>query len=146
MRLKKVVMTALVGCAGFVVMAASGLAEQATEKAKPAMAEQAKPAPEMAQKCQAMMAERDKMMAEMKAADLRLDDLVAKMNSAPGPDKATATAAVVNELVTQRRTMRDGMQKGQQAMLGHMMAHMQTGKDSMAMCPMMKMKHEGDTK
>ena len=40
-----------------------------------------------------------------------------------------------------RRTMRDGMVKMRQ----DMMAHMQAGKDSMAMCPMMKqmgdMKH-----
>jgi hypothetical protein len=81
----------------------------------------------------------------MKAADQRLDDLVGKMNAASGTDKADATAAVVNEMVTQRRTMRDGMMKMQQGMMAHMMGHMQAGKDSMAMCPMMKqmggMKH-----
>jgi hypothetical protein len=48
-------------------------------------------------------------------------------------------------MVAQRRAMRDGMAKTQQGMMGHMMEHMQTGKDSMAMCPMMKqmgeMKH-----
>jgi hypothetical protein len=56
-----------------------------------------------------------------------------------------ATAAVVNEMVTQRRMMRDGMMKRQHEMMAHMMRHMQAGKDSMAMCPMMKqmggMKH-----
>jgi hypothetical protein len=34
--------------------------------------------------------------------------------------------------------MRDGMMKMQHGMMGHMMEHMQAGKDSMAMCPMMK--------
>ena len=92
----------------------------------------------MAAKCQAMMAEREQMMTDMKAADQRLDDLVAKMNAASGTEKTAATAAVVTEMVTQRRTMRDGMMKMQHDMMGHMMEHMQAGKDSMAMCPMMK--------
>jgi hypothetical protein len=102
-------------------------------------------AADMAAKCQAMMADHEKMMAEMQAADQRLDDLVGKMNAASGMEKADATAAVVTEMVTQRRTMRDGMTKMQDAMMAHMMEHMQAGKDSMAMCPMMKqmgaMKH-----
>ena len=84
-------------------------------------------------------------MAELKAADARLDDLVGKMNAASAAEKAAATAAVVNEMVTQRRSMRDGMMKRQHAMMAHMMGHMNAGKDSMAMCPMMKqmggMKH-----
>ena len=91
------------------------------------------------------MADRDKMMTEMKAADQRLDDLVAKMNAASGMEKAEATAVVVNEMIAQRKAMQDGMMKMQQGMMGHMMEHMQAGKDSMAMCPMMKpmggMKH-----
>lgn len=70
---------------------------------------------------------------------------VAKMNTASGMEKMAATATVVTEMVTQRRTMRDGMMKMQQGMMGHMMEHMQAGKDSMASCPMMKqmsdMKH-----
>ena len=92
----------------------------------------------MAAKCQAMMADHEKMMTEMKAADQRLDELVGTMNAASGTEKADATAAVVNEMVTQRRTMRDGMMKMEGEMMGHMMEHMQAGKDSMAMCPMMK--------
>jgi len=84
------------------------------------------------------MADQEKMTTEMKAADQRLDSLVGKMNLASGTEKADATAAVVNEMVTQRGTMRDGMMKMQHGMMGHMMEHMQAGKDSMAMCPMMK--------
>ena len=67
------------------------------------------------------------------------------MNTAAGMEKMAATANVVTEMVTERRTMRDGMMKMQHGMMGHMMEHMQAGKDSMAMCPMMKqmggMKH-----
>jgi hypothetical protein len=78
------------------------------------------------------------MMTAMKAADQRLDDLVAKMNTAAGMEKMTATANVVSEMVTERRTMRDGMMKMQEGMMSHMMEHMQAGSGSMAMCPMMK--------
>ena len=94
---------------------------------------------DMAAKCQAMMAEREKMMAEMKAADQRLDGLVATMNAASGVAKADATAAVVSEMVTQDRAMRDGMMKMQDEMMAHMMEHMQAGEESMATCPMMNM-------
>jgi hypothetical protein len=53
-------------------------------------------------------------------------------------EKMTATAAVVTEMVTQRRTMREGMMTRQEGMMSHMMEHMQAGAASMAMCPMME--------
>lgn len=149
MRLNRFVTAILAGCAGMLISAVPSLAGQmpqgppnaATAKAKP----QTRMAAGMTAKCQAMMADHEKMMTEMKAADQRLDDLVGKMNAASGTEKADATAAVVNEMVTQRRTMRNGMMKMEAGMMGHMMEHMQAGKDSMAMCPMMKqmggMKH-----
>jgi len=143
MRARRIVTAVLVGCAAIVLSAASGLAAQTPQKPHHAATTKAQAPSDMEAKCQAMMAEGDKMTADMKAADQRLDDLVAKMNAASGADKATATAAVVTEMVTQRRTMREGMMTMQHDMMGHMMAHMQAGKDSMAMCPMMKM---GDMK
>jgi hypothetical protein len=99
----------------------------------------AKPATDMSAKCKAMMGEHEKMMADLKAADQRLDGLVAKMTAASGQAKVDATAAVVTEIVAQRRTMREGMMKMQHGMMSHMMEHMQAGPQSMAMCPMMKM-------
>ena len=92
----------------------------------------------MAAKCQAMMAEHEKMMADMKAADQRLDGLVTTMNTASGAEKMAAIATVVTEMVTQERTRRDGMMKMQHVMMSHMMEHMQAGNESMAGCPMMK--------
>lgn len=149
MRLTRLV-TAIVAVGAAVVMSASpgaagqmaqGTGHPATAKAKP----QAGMAAVMPARCQAMMADHEKMMTEMKAADGRLDDLVAKMNAAPDTEKAPATAAVVSEIVAQRRTMRDGMMQMEHGMMGHMMDHMQAGKDAMAACPMMKqmggMKH-----
>jgi len=147
MRFNRLVAGVMVGCAAVVISAMPGFAGQTPEAAK----QTAKATPQsgmaagMAAKCKAMMADQEKMMTEMKGADQRLDDLVGKMNAASGPAKADATAAVVNELVNQRRTMRDGMMRVQHGMMAHMMEHMQAGKDSMAMCPMMKqmggMKH-----
>lgn len=99
----------------------------------------ATPPADMAARCKAVMAEHEKMMAELKAADQRLDDLVTKMNAASGEAKVDATAATVTEMVTQRQTMRDRMMTMHGNLMGHMMEHMQAGPQSMAMCPMMKM-------
>jgi hypothetical protein len=146
MRLNRFVTAIVAGCAAVLISAMPGLAGQTPHAGTTAKAKaQAGMAADMAAKCQAMMADQEKMMTEMKAADQRLDDLVGKMNAAAGMEKADAAAAVINEMVTQRRTLRDGMMKMQHGMMGHMMEHMQAGKDSMPMCPMMKqmggMKH-----
>ncbi len=147
MTLKAIVRAAAVSCAALVIAASASLAAQTTAQppqAPQTMTHPMTPQPAMAAKCQAMMAEHDKMMAGMKTADQRLDGLVAKMNAASGAEKTTATAVVVTEMVAQRATMRDGMMKMQEGMMTHMMEHMQEGKDSLAMCPMMK--HKGDAR
>lgn len=90
-----------------------------------------------------MMAHHKEMMAKMEAMDARLDSLVKGMNAATGSKKADAVAAVINELVAQRKQMREQMMAMQPEMMKHMMAHMRMGmmkgmEDSMATCPMMK--------
>ena len=145
MTVRKVRAAMMAGCAALVISAGSGLAAQTPQAHQHAATDKTKPATGMEAKCQAMMAEHEKMMTDMKAADLRLDGLVATMNAASGTDKTAATTTVVTEMVAQDRAMRDGMAKMQHSGMVHMMEHMQAGKDSMAMCPMMKqmggMKH-----
>jgi hypothetical protein len=90
-----------------------------------------------------MMAHHKEMMAKMEAADARLDELVKAMNAATGSRKTNAVAAVVNELVAQRKQMRDQMMAMQPEMMTHMMGHMRMGmmkcmEESMTKCPMMK--------
>jgi hypothetical protein len=126
------------GCAVVAMSSMPGLAGQGSQKPKPMAMAKTTPESGMAAKCQAMLVDQEQMLTEMKIADERLDALVSKMNGASGTDKADATAAVVTEMVTQRRTMRDGAMKMQHEMMTHMTEHMQAGKDSMAMCPMMK--------
>ena len=109
--------------------------QQPPEHQQPATKSQS----DMSAKCKEMMAQHDKMMAEMKSADQRLDGLVAKMNAASGQEKIDATAAVVTELIAQRQTMRERMMSMHHSMMGHMAEHIQAGPQSMAMCPMMKM-------
>ena len=138
MRVNRVLTAMVAGCAVVLMSAVPGLAAQTPQEHQHAATDQVKPASGMEAKCQAMMTEREKMMTAMKAADQRLDDLVAKMNTAAGMEKMVPTADVVTEMVTQRRTMRDGMMKTQDGMMSHMMEHMQVGSGSMAMCPMMK--------
>ena len=138
MRMKRIVTGMLAGCAAVAISAAPGLAAQTPPAHQHAAAAKAKPDSAMDAKCQAMMAEHEKMMADTKAADQRLDGLVAKMTAASGQAKVDATSAAVAEIVAQRAMMRDGMMKMQEGMMAHMMEHMQAGKESMAMCPMMK--------
>jgi predicted transcriptional regulator len=118
-----------------VLIAASADAQDPRSKAQ-----QPPHAAGMAEKCTAMMAQHEKMMAEMKAADERLDQLVARMKAESGDARVDAIAAVVAEIVAQRRAMRDRMMSMHETMMGHMMEHMQAGPESMATCPMMKMR------
>ena len=67
---------------------------------------------------QAMMKMHEQMMAEMKAADAKLDALVKDMNSATGEAKVIAMAAVVNELVQQHKAMHGRMGEMHQQMMG----------------------------
>lgn len=138
MSVKRIVTAIVAGCAAVVISAVPGIAAQTPPAHQHPAAAKAKPAPAMEAKCQAMMAEHEKMMADTKAADQRLDGLIATMNTTSGGEKMAATAAAVTEKVTQDRTLRDGMMKMQHDMMGHMMEHMQAGKESMASCPMMK--------
>ena len=70
-----------------------------------------------------MMAYHQKMMADMKASQKRLDDLVAAMNQATGDDKVDKLAAVVTELVAQQREMCGRMMSGNMTMPMSMMQH-----------------------
>lgn len=103
----------------------------------------------------AMMAERQKMMANMRAMDQKLNDLIAKIDSARGDDaKIEAIAAVVKQLVAQRTQMHSQMEGMQTRMMNHMTQHMMSmqggmmsmmnnrgqagAMPSMSNCPMMK--------
>ena len=52
------------------------------------------------------------MMADMKASQMKLDELVAAMNQATGDDKVDKLAAVVTDLVAQHREMCGRMMSG----------------------------------
>lgn len=94
---------------------------------------------DMKAECQAMMAKKQEMHDQMKAKDAALDKLVAEMNAAKGDAMAKSMAAVINELVAQRKASHSMMMDMQPAMMGHMMQHgdMQGSKGAME-CPMMK--------
>jgi hypothetical protein len=102
MRLNRFVTGMVVSCAAVMISAIPSFAGQMQMPQQPqdAATAKAKPQPGMAAKCQAIMAHREKMMTEMKAADQRIDDLVTKMNTGSGMAKVAATAAVVSEMVT----------------------------------------------
>ena len=67
---------------------------------------------------QNMMKMHQQMMAEMTAADAKLDALVKDMNAATGDAKVTALAVVVSELVQQHKAMHEHMGHMHQEMIG----------------------------
>jgi hypothetical protein len=63
---------------------------------------------------QMAMADCQKMMADMKAGQEKLDDLIAKMNAATGQQKIDQMAAVLTELIARQKAMHAHMM-----MMGH---------------------------
>ena len=123
----------------------ASLAQQNQPKAgtQPNAAQSGMMTGKMADQCKQMMAMHNRMMADRKAMDEALDRKVAAMNSATGSAKVDAMAAVINEMVAQRKQMMSKMSGMQEQMMAHMAEHMaQSGnaamRQSMAQCPMMK--------
>lgn len=75
-------------------------------------------APEQPTGMPAMMRMHEQMMAEMKAADARLDALVTEMNAATGNAKVAAIASLVNELAAQHKAMHERMGRMHQQTMG----------------------------
>jgi hypothetical protein len=88
--------------------------------------------------CKEMMAKPVQMMADMKAIDTELDHKVAAMNEATGGSRVEAMAAVINELVSQRKAMQAKMIAMHSGMTDHMGGATSPQQDSMSECPMMK--------
>jgi hypothetical protein len=96
-------------CAAILV---SGVAQRSSP-----LAAQDPPA-QQSQRMQDMMKMHEQMMADMKAADAKLDALVKEMNAASGNARVDAMAAVVAELVRQNRSMHEHMVQMHQQMMG----------------------------
>jgi len=104
----------LVAIAGFGSSARLlGASEQATPSLQSGQPSQA----EMAE----MMKQHQQMMADMKAGDAKLDELVTTMNASTGETKVSAMAQVVNELVRQQKAMHAHMMTADQQMMMRMM-------------------------
>jgi hypothetical protein len=106
---------------------------------------------DMKMECQAMMAKKQEMQDKVAAMDASLDNLVAEMNAAKGSKEVDALAkpmaAVINELVAQRKASHSMMAEMQPAMMTHMMHHMRRHGAKGAMeCPMMKTGHAPEPK
>ena len=82
-----------------------------------------------------MMERRQKMMADVKAQDETLKDLVAKMNSAPDDKKLALVTSVVTLLVEQRVAMNERRSSMMDEMFNHMMWHTRAGMESDLKCP-----------
>lgn len=107
---------------------------------------------DMKTECQAMMAKKQKMEEEGLAMAAKLDEMVAQMNAAATsmePDAMEKMAAVITELVAQRKTARSMKMEMQPEMMAHMMHHRDMhgtkgGTKGAMGCPMM-MTEMGET-
>ena len=61
--------------------------------------------------------QRQEMMAAMKVADAKLDDLLQKMNAAKGEKKTEAMATLLTALVQEHRMMSDSMMANMMSMM-----------------------------
>lgn len=105
----------LLTIAAFAITAGLFLGPVRAQQAPPKAPEHGVPTPQAA----AMM-DRDKMMADMKAADARLEALAQTMTSARGDDKIAAIQALLTELVKNQVDMHREMAM----MHDHMMSQM----------------------
>jgi Skp family chaperone for outer membrane proteins len=110
-----------------------------------------KHAADMKAECLAMMDKKQEMQARLAAMDVALDKLVAEMNAAKGSKEIDAMekpmAAVINELVAQRKASHSMMMEMQPAMMAHRTNHGEMHGTKGAMeCPMMKMDHAHEGK
>ncbi len=101
---------------------------------------------DMGAECKAMMVKKQEMHEKMQAMDASLDKLVEEMNFAKQSKAVGAMdkpmAAVINELVSQRKAARAMMMETQHGMMGHMGHHAKMDGSGGGMeCPMMKMDH-----
>jgi hypothetical protein len=78
------------------------------------------------------MKEHEEMMSRMKEMDARLEAKVAAMDAAKGDQKVEAMAAVIKEMVSQRKEMQEHMMKMHDMKKGHMMEHMKGGMEGEA--------------
>src|SRR6266700_424990 len=76
------------------------------------------------------MGDHQAMMATMQAAQKKLDDLVAQMNAATGPEKVDRMAAVITAMAAMHKDMCAQMMDGD--MMSMMMMQMQHGAASQA--------------
>ena len=88
-----------------------------------------------ARDCTKMMADTSSRTMDVQAMDVQLDQKVAEMNLATGDRKM---AAVINELVSQRKAVRDRVLAMQCAMMGQTGASHPPQGDSISECPTMK--------
>jgi len=119
-----------------------GAAQQSAEKSGEHHGDEAMQKGEMKEMHQKMMQKSEQMKKHCKMMDAKLDELANAMNSTEGDSKVEAMAALLDELVSQRKMMHEKMMK----MREKMMCKMMDGDGaSMSKCKMMmekKQEHE----
>ncbi len=113
---------------------------QSADPAAPA--EDAASEGKMMERCKKMMEQKQQMRADRQAQTKELTEQAAKMNSASAENKVDEMAALITRMLEQRIAMDERKAKMEDDMMEHMRGHMEMGKNSMSMCPMMKAKSQ----
>lgn len=92
----------------------------------------------MMDQCEEMKKAKQQMRADMKAQDDKISAMVASMNNAAQEKKLELLASIVTHLVEQRTAMHAKNAEMEEKMIKHMMAHMETDRESLSKCPMME--------
>lgn len=91
----------------------------------------------MLQNCNAMVAEREKLVVEMTAQDAEVTAQISRMNSSSEKYKVDLLAAVVTRMMVNKTNFAEKMEKIHDDMLAHAALHGKMGESSMMHCPMM---------
>lgn len=86
------------------------------------------------EQCAEMKQQHQKMAEEMKAHDLQIEELVAKMNAEPQEQKVALMADIITRMAAQRSAMHRHMNE----MKSSCMKHMAKGGQDKSGCPMME--------
>lgn len=115
----------------------SGGTQQSAEKGGENQSDETLQKGTMMEMHQKMMQKREQMQQHCQMMDAKLDELANVMNSAEGESKVEAVAALLNELVSQRKSMHQMMMKMRDDMMPMMMGGQGGGPAPMSKCKMM---------
>ena len=96
------------------------------------------PREDIADRCQELLRQKQKMAEDQKAENTELHERVALLNRAPEDKKITLISELLARLVEQNAVAAQRTEKMQKMMSAHLMKHLQLATPNLAACPVLK--------